>query len=350
MEKRLEFLEKWMSLREDEDRFKAFLKGMNDEEFMNLLIDINRNLRDIDSNEDVLSEGMIAGDLVAPTKSVRENTLKKLIGYIKKENDWKDVAGLTYYTLINLHMFSDGNGRTSRFLYDLISGDISQDQFMYYFHKGEDGYYDGKEDFEYSKGILDISYVNGISNSFLEEEIKTYLEKYPEINEKKIVVACGGFYTEAQRKFRKFFEENLDLDLSEIEKYSLAQILADNDGVQFTPGGIGFMMVADEKNEMNSWIKLNEEAIARVDQDDSIYSIVSNRMNFSIRQHPELLASWSSDDFRKVIKYGEWAKQKQYDYMIDIFENAENYSYRSDATLKNYIMHHEKPSEGNKQM
>ena len=70
---------------------------------------------------------MLAGDLVSPTKEVQMKTLEYLTQNMSKVPDKKARATMVYYTLLNLHMFSDGNGRTSRFMYDLI---IQQTKIM----------------------------------------------------------------------------------------------------------------------------------------------------------------------------------------------------------------------------
>ena len=51
-------------------------------------------------------------------------------------------------------MFSNGNGRTSRFMYDLISENLSDENAVFYFHgDGE------RNDLEQARGIMDIFYM-----------------------------------------------------------------------------------------------------------------------------------------------------------------------------------------------
>lgn len=98
---------------------------MSSNEMIELLIKLNKCLRCLDS-EEVRSDGMIAGDMVAPTREVQDKVLDYLMSNISKIQDKRSKAAITYYTLLNLHMFSDGNGRTARFMYDLISGDLDE--------------------------------------------------------------------------------------------------------------------------------------------------------------------------------------------------------------------------------
>ena len=84
---------------------------MSSNEMIELLIKLNKCLRCLDS-EEVRSDGMIAGDMVAPTREVQDKVLDYLMNNISKIQDKRSKAAIIYYTLLNLHMFSDGNGRT----------------------------------------------------------------------------------------------------------------------------------------------------------------------------------------------------------------------------------------------
>lgn len=83
---------------------------MSSNEMIELLIKLNQCLRCLDS-EEVRSDGMIAGDMVAPTREVQDKVLDYLMNNISKIQDKRSKAAITYYTLLNLHMFSDGNKR-----------------------------------------------------------------------------------------------------------------------------------------------------------------------------------------------------------------------------------------------
>ena len=67
-------------------------------------------------------------------------------------------------------MFSDGNGRTSRFMYDLISGDLDEKNLSYYFHKDSNNTFEQKNKLELDKGILDITEVNRIPDKILSKQ------------------------------------------------------------------------------------------------------------------------------------------------------------------------------------
>ena len=77
------YIDKWKRFRTDEEAFKAFIKNLTPESFMEFIMKINKELRRTEDDE-IISEGVIAGELVATTKSVREETIKQLVDYLKQ--------------------------------------------------------------------------------------------------------------------------------------------------------------------------------------------------------------------------------------------------------------------------
>ena len=61
------YIDEWKRLRADEETFKEFIKNLNPESFMEFIMKINKDLRR-DDEEEIISEGVIAGELVATTK------------------------------------------------------------------------------------------------------------------------------------------------------------------------------------------------------------------------------------------------------------------------------------------
>ena len=330
------YIDKWKRIRSDEEKFKEFIKNLTPESFMEFIMTINKDLRRTD--EEIISEGVIAGELVATTKSVREETINQLVDYLKQEPDVKEAATLIYCLIINFHMFSDGNGRTARFIYDLFSNKIDESQFMYYFHDENNQHYEGKKDFEQVRGIIDLGEINWITNSFIESDIKDIIEEYPHLDNKIIVCGIGGFYADRQNRLEKMFKEEFNLDLTEEEYAELVQLLTDDGGVIYTPSGLGMLLVSIEKGDIEAWIKMNEELIEDCKDDPSIYSTVSERMAFSIKKGKGLLSKWTSDDFRKVIKVANQVKQRQLSHLINVFVNPDNYSYDGVTPLKDYFV------------
>lgn len=208
---------------------------MSSNEMIELLIKLNKCLRCLDSDE-VRSDGMIAGDMVAPTREVQDKVLDYLMNNISKIQDKRSKAAIIYYTLLNLHMFSDGNGRTSRFMYDLISGDLDEKNLSYYFHKDSNNTFEQKNKLELDKGILDITEVNRIPDKILSKQLdfipKEMLDIYPWIT-------VG--HTDISPSTDRILPENVTNELSEKELKNLDVILRDGYGVNLTTSGLAML-------------------------------------------------------------------------------------------------------------
>ena len=332
------YIDEWKRFRSDEERFKDFIKDLTPETFIEFLMKTNKDLRMLKDDEEIISEGVIAGELVATTKSVREETIKQLVDYLKQEPNLKDAATLIYCLIINFHMFGDGNGRTARFIYDLFSNRIDESQFMYYFHDEKNNHYDGRGDFEEERGIVDLGEINWITNSFIEDDIKDILDEYPALRDKFVVCGVGGYFADRQTRLEKMFKEEFNLDLTEEEYAELVQLLTDDGGVIYTPSGLGMLLTSVEKGDIEEWIRINEETIENCKDDPSIYQTVSERMAFSIKKGKHLLSNWTSSDFRNVIKIANQVKQRQLTHLINVFIKPEDYSYDGELSLKDYFV------------
>ena len=88
------------------------LKNLKPNDFKNILIYINSQLTDNAVNE-CLYDYMEAGDVVSPTTEVKNYVISNLFELIQKSDD-KTSGELLYYIILDLHIFKDGNGRTSR--------------------------------------------------------------------------------------------------------------------------------------------------------------------------------------------------------------------------------------------
>lgn len=285
---------------------------MSSNEMIELLIKLNKCLRCLDSDE-VRSDGMIAGDMVAPTREVQDKVLDYLMNNISKIQDKRSKAAIIYYTLLNLHMFSDGNGRTSRFMYDLISGDLDEKNLSYYFHKDSNNTFEQKNQLELDKGILDITEVNRITDKILSKQLdfipKGMLDIYPWIT-------VG--HTDASPDTDRILPENVVNELSEKELKNLDVILRDGYGVNLTTSGLAMLYVIQKKGQMNQWIEY-------VQEDEKQGFAVPGRFNISIYRHPERLVSWNADDFRDVIAAGNRIKYAKLTSLINIFISQEKY-------------------------
>lgn len=163
--------------------FEEYISSLNGKELKEFLIYLNAKVREIELQEGGLyqdegkyldngnyKEGrvVIADDLVAPRKVVQDKSFEKMASMLKKVNN-KEHKAIVMYTLINyLHLFPDGNGRTSRILYDLITENNTenkQDKADYYTH--EKGKNSGGGTWDANRNLTSPKNVSSIASQFL---------------------------------------------------------------------------------------------------------------------------------------------------------------------------------------
>lgn len=117
----------------NEENKREFIKNLDFEKLEDLLIRINGILRDRPikeramEGEKVFLKGFIE-DEIPPKHEDKIDLLKKMFEGIKllneKNGDFESMALLAGYSINAIHLFSDGNGRTSRLVYSFLLGNF----------------------------------------------------------------------------------------------------------------------------------------------------------------------------------------------------------------------------------
>ena len=210
-------------------------------------------------------------------------------------------------------MFSDGNGRTSRFMYDLISGDLNEDNISYYFHKSSNNTTNQNNDLEKNKGILDIF----IANQIPDELISSQLGFVPqEILKNYSWITVG--HTNTSPSTETIIPKSSLENLTSKELQDLDKILHDSYGMKLCPSGLAMLYVSNKKGQLSKWIDINKNHISSIKG-------VERRFNFSIYKHPEMIADWTPDDFREVINVGNAVKYARLKTLIDVIAQPKKY-------------------------
>lgn len=288
------------------------LNFLSKNEFLEMIIKLNKCLRCLDETTEVIHEYMKAGDLVSPTKEVQADVLEYLLQNLSKVNDKKAKATMVYYTLINLHMFDDGNGRTSRFMYDLISEELSDNSISYYFHKSSNYTEKQNNNLEESKGIIEIDYVNQMMDNVILNELNFIPDSIKE-NYDWITVGRSS----SSPSLVSILPKNVSEKLSKKELNNLNQILRDNYGVSLTPSGLAFLYVANKKGQLAKWLEINKSKKSLLG--------LEKRLNFSIFRNTHMIEDWTIEDFREIIRVGNFVKYTRLKSIIDVFVQPEIY-------------------------
>lgn len=289
------------------------IDSLNSVEFLELLKNLNICLRRLSNGTDVMDENMVVGDLVSPTKEVQIAILEYLVQSLSSVEDKKAKAAMVYYTLLNLHMFSDGNGRVARFMYDLISGDMNEDNAERYYHNNDETLSNDGFDLEKDKGIDDFFYVTKIADKFIGSQFDFIPQ---EVLDKYWWITVGR--TNSSPKLSSIIPENVLKRLSSKELLDIDKILRDGYGMKLCPSGLAMLYVSQKKGQLGEWI---EKCDRNIDNGKGL----SGRLNFSIFRNPSMIADWEIDDFRELVNVGNRVKFARLRCVVDMFVYPNRY-------------------------
>lgn len=202
----------------DEEHRREFLKNLSTEEFTQLLEGLNGILRD-KKKEDWKMDGQDVGvggniftglEYISPRQEDKPELLDKLLSSVKKMNeegkDLKDIALAVSATINAIHPFLDGNGRTSRFIYSILTAGFNKEQIKKILSKSAT--FDGTE----------INIDPGLVKTKIDDMVEADLDiANPEINKDKILgMRMGGdelkFAEEIDEKQKELFINLYDTD------------------------------------------------------------------------------------------------------------------------------------------
>lgn len=321
----------YFELINDHQKMNEFIESLTPEQFKNLLVTFNSMLREISTREKSFYQNgkMIVDNWIAPSIEVREQLLPELLESLKQLESNEERAALLYYSLLDLHMFSDGNGRTARFFYNLISGTTNlMDDIDWYIHnKRNNPTYSGN--FEITKGIMLVEYLNWYASWGLRANLKNYsIELDPRMKDMSIETYGSGM---VQDYDCVAIPEDIQSQLTEDEIYNINTILLDRSGY-YTVGGITMLIMASKKNQLENWIAENEKNIAMVKEKYPREAPQrEKRFIFSIGSDEAVFNDWTLDDYKEVIKIGNDLKHAQLKEVMNIFTNHQEYTF-SDGT------------------
>lgn len=294
---------KYFELYADDALFQEYIQRLTVEGVLQIVTTLNRFLRNKE-NEEVIVDNMFAGELAAPPSIIRNIIIANYLKTLKELNDNKLRAELTYYTFINLHLFEDGNGRTSRLLYGLISGEIEDD--AWYIHS--DVQSNSKGDFCSYKGMLDESEINQLTES--SEIIKQHVDKYPLLEN---IGMYKTYYNGIEMTpVDEIISPTVLNQLTDDEKKYIFSIINDNEGC-YSIAGLAMLLVTMQNKQLKSWLIRKKEFISS-----------NRRLSFNLKKDKDLLMAWTIDDWKNLIRVGCELKCKKFDHLNQVFIERKN--------------------------
>lgn len=324
--------------------FEEYISSLNGKELKEFLIYLNAKTREIEPKEGGLyqDEGkyldngkyvegrmVIPYELVAPRKVVQDKSFEKMAGMLKKVNN-KEHKAIVMYTLINyLHLFQDGNGRTSRLLYDLITGK-EQEKTGYYTHeKGKN--YGARGSWDENRNLTLPQNVTSMASQFL---MKYLLSKglinssYEDISKHLSIQTHneGSFYISDENK-------------TQLSKRTLEHVkwgLFDNNE-SISTSALSMLLILTNKGNLQPLKKYNCNLEWQIEGD-----FVKNWIWVGKTNDPDdidlygedpgesakrAFEGWTPEDYLKLVDVADKMKECIIDLIIDFAERPESFKY-----------------------
>ncbi len=342
--------EELLKILKDDDKLEEFLNTLNGEDIKRYLIYINSRVRNISIDEGCLYEGdrMLAGELISPKGQIQEKYFDKMAELLKNVKGRKNKATIMYYLINDLHLFQDGNGRTSRCIYELLANqefDINAND--YFSHNGDDLAKISGWKFEEDKNILRTKYAGNYSSYFL----LRYLMDSKLINSNEELARTLSIETfndsDLQSYSGVYISQQAQQNLSARDVALVNRALLDNNE-NYSVGGLTMLIMLarkenTEKLENFSYSSKKPPEIEGYISRADIWIDNEEEKNISVKS----MGDWTSEDYLVAIEIADKIKESMMDTLIDIFEQPESFRINKGITVAQKITHYKEiPFEG----
>ncbi len=312
----------------NDEEHEEFIKGLNEENLQNLLLLTNSKARNIPENNIEMGELMTAGDLISPKKEIQKNIINDLAESLKNIQGRKNKATLMYHIINQLHLFDDGNGRTSRAIFEMFSNEkfdfFNNDSFI---HNEKNKYSSSNNyNFENTNSIIGAQDMGSIASFFL---YKSLLENGLINN-----IKTKNIYTNECIKGGNTISDNSinvndDVDVKDLDYINRA--LCDNNE-RYSVAGLT-MLIMDK--------------LKGYKEDEKEYNLYEYRIDVSMNstESGERFSNWSANDYSMAVKIADILKKDMLELMIDIFEHPENFKYDGNINICDLVTNYNGDNE-----
>lgn len=334
--KAYDFLNKtgFLEMRKSDDKFEEWIKKVSYNEFFDYLKRLNGILRSTPIKErSIDGNGVEISFSINPQESGisyitppedKKNELMHKTFEAMKGLDNNDRALLCYYIIQALHPFNDGNGRTGRLLYELISENgktITQEglsNLLDHDKKGNEGQGKGRK--EFSKEVLEPSQAYYLINRELVKQVfgEEFLKEYGKIHYSG-QIGSGSIPN--------------NLNITQEDKKRSEKIIGERDVKSLSFSDITLLKLLKENGKLKD---CQYEIRRKVIEGEVIDEDVNKRM-LGIGEE-EFMSVVTEEDVKRIISISEEIKVKFIETMIDIFQNPESHTTKisdNDIPIKN---------------
>lgn len=320
---------KFLDVRKSDEQFDKWIQNLSYEDFRNYLTRLNGILREIpikqrsvDGSEVTISFSLGGLDkgisYLPPPIEQKEELMKETFDAFKEIPNNEDRALLVYYALQSIHLYSDGNGRTGRLLYEIIADsgkELTEEKLSELLDHDKKGSGEtGKGRDIFANKVLDVNKAYYLINREVAKEVlgEDFLKENGGIY---VASALGvGFLSETTKQ--KLFSKETTL---------AEKILGEGDVKNFPFRGIILAKFLRERPDLQ---KYQYELKRLLDRSCAIPEDVGKKIvGLDLEK---LMPNLTEDDARQLIKIHRDVKTKFIRNIIDIFVHPENHQIRTE--------------------
>lgn len=315
-----------------------FVNTLTGNDIKDFLIDVNRQVRELTPEEGGIYKGeaMMVGECISPKGKIQEKYFDKIVDFFKSVKSKNDMAIGMYYLINYLHLFQDGNGRTSRFIYEAMTNSNFKDYDGKFF-RHKKGEITSGTNFCESKEIKEISEAKKYSGYATYQYLISMGLLPDNLKDKDLYCAKTFIPSENDDVFNGVFisEQAIDDGILTSEVRLVNRALKDNNE-SFSVGALTILMM----------LKLKEKEVGDYstgcklfrDFQDSTATRLSIRIFDEYNGAPyisEVLADWSREDYLRSIKIADKVKEMLLDMNMDIIQYPNDFVCGNGETFLN---------------
>ena len=260
---------------------------------------------------------MIVEGLVSPSNEMQLKILKKLYDTLRQDLDPMEKGMICYYTLNNLHLFMDGNGRTSRFLYQLYCNNFN-DEYLYHPDSVEDT--SKRYKFEKDNNLNSVKeFLNTVNyNLFLNMLSSGDIYDCDRMHEYNRVSTFPVDLFADEHFKTTFLADDVVKELGSKAKEVARNI--SNTNCNFSIAGIAMCKLLTRRNELQKMMELNDQHFEQVARDyhvntkGNLLFYVGSQGEYGSDVHTE---KWDTATCKEFLSISEDLLLKQYDMIVE---------------------------------
>ena len=327
---RLMELSKITELRQNEEAFDNRIQELNRDGAYKYLMTLNGILRGVDRSERGVRSNIQVGEHMAPSRKVQGIILNDITESLKgiKDNHYR--ATLAYYTVNNLHLFADGNGRTSRAVYEIFDNpnfNLSGENFIHKTNSANE--VGGHWKFERAHGIQSTMTAYQLARGILAEKWARDDKIDPRINEmnSRIEILFGetpDVYLTDDAENNLTPQEKKAINLAfhdgDVALLSLCRILK----IKGTSDEVISDSIKTDSNNANKYMAIEVE---KKDMDTGSPNEKSH----------QTFGGWTAEDYRTFLEGFQIVQRDSQRTLNDIFSNPESYKRTDGRTWADWL-------------